>query len=548
MAFTFLGKETISLSFSDLENKAKALAATLQKKNLVGQPVLLIYPPGLDFIVAFIACLYAKVIAVPVSPPLSTKKAQDFVPLLSILNHSQAQVALTTNTFSQKIEAKISKRLSLLNTDNLDEKLACGWGKPRIAPDDLAFLQYTSGSTGDPKGVMVTHQNLLANEEMIKTSFGHDENTVVVGWLPLYHDMGLVGNVIQPIYLGVSCILMSPLDFLYKPQRWLEAISKYKATTSGAPNFAYDLSVKKISSSIKENLDLSSWNLAFNGAEPIRAKTLKRFSSAFTCCGFREEAFYPCYGMAETTLIITGIEKGTLPLTLDLDKKAILENKVSFSSLLHQKRKYLSSGRVLGNHKLLIVCPDSMELLQEKNIGEIWISGDAVARGYWKEAELTKESFQAQLANGEGPFYRTGDLGFLYKNELFVTGRQKDLIIIHGKNHYPQDIEHSIEQLHPALRPGSCAAFSVDIGEEEQLVLVQEVKKDEQEKVNFVEIRQSIHNAIAENNGLPTYEIVLAKAGSIPKTSSGKIRRRLCREIYLRGEFSHGKQETRDPQ
>ncbi len=366
--------------------------------------------------------------------------------------------------------------LQWFNTDHIEAGFEIGCTEPHLTSETLAFLQYTSGSTGSPKGVKVTHANLLQNQRLIQDAFGHTSQDVVVGWLPLYHDMGLIGNVLQPLYLGASCILMSPEHFLQKPARWLSAITRYRATTSGGPNFSYDLCVRQVTESQRASLDLSSWTLAFNGAEPVRAATIERFSDAFRDCGFRRQAFYPCYGLAEATLLVTGGTRGAGPVIQDFEHSQVNLDRIASASGVGASR-LVGCGTDRSGQLIRIVHPEYRIGCMDSQVGEIWISGPCVAQGYWQKEEESQETFQASRAESvEGPFLRSGDLGFLRGGELFVTGRLKDLIIVRGRNHYRHDIERTVEESHPALKPGGGAAFTVSAGDEEQLVVVQEVE------------------------------------------------------------------------
>ncbi|MBD3560349.1 amino acid adenylation domain-containing protein, partial [Planktothrix sp. FACHB-1355] len=445
------------------------------------------------------------------------------------------------------------ENLQWLVTDGIDCHRENNWQEPPIKGENLAFLQYTSGSTATPKGVMVSHQNILHNQRLIQTAFGHTEESIVVGWLPLFHDMGLIGNVLQPLYLGIPCILMSPMAFLQRPVRWLQAISRYKATTSGGPNFAYDLCVKQISDEQKANLDLSSWSVAFNGAEPIRAETLHNFANAFASCGFRPEAFHPCYGMAETTLIVSGGLKENAPKIQSIESAALQQNRVVTIDLENTScQNIVSCGQPLKDTQVVIVRPDSLTRCQPDEVGEIWVAGGSVTQGYWHRLEETKRTFHAYLTDSRQDdcsqdsrqdacstrtFLRTGDLGFLHEGELFVTGRLKDLIIIRGRNYYPQDIEQIAQQSHPGLQAGSSAAFAVEIAGEERLAVALEVKRTYLRNLNSEEIIAAIRGAIAENYELPVCAVLLLKTGSIPKTSSGKIKRQACRLGFLEGSL-----------
>lgn len=581
-AFTFLqnGETTLgSLTYQQLNLQAQAIASQLQSLKATGERALLLYPPGLEFISAFFGCLYAGLIAVPAYPP---RRNQSIERLQAIIADSQATVALTTTSLLANIDKHLQNNPALaqvrwLATDNIPTHLASDWQQPIIQSDTLAFLQYTSGSTGAPKGVMVTHENLLHNEKMIQQGFQHTDKSIVVGWLPLFHDMGLIGNVLQPLYLGIPCILMSPVDFLQKPLRWLQAISNYQATTSGGPNFAYELCLNKITEEQKANIDLSSWQVAFTGAEPIRAETLDKFAQAFEPCGFRREAFYPCYGMAEATLFISGGIKTQSPIIQIVEESALTENQVIVaSSEAESTRSLVGVGVPWLDQQIAIVDPESLTKCPVGQVGEIWVSGMNVAQGYWCRPEQTQETFQAVIANtGESPFLRTGDLGFLSEDgELFVTGRLKDVIIIRGRNHYPQDIELTVEQSHSALISNRSAAFSVEIDGDEKLVIVAEVERryrerrqsSPQEKYDLVEQREAmrrsqesidpgfevelqqplsmetvvgnIRQSVTAHHGLQVHAVLLLRVGSIPKTSSGKIQRYACRKGFLDGSLT----------
>ncbi len=540
VAYTFLvdgETEEVTLTYQELDQKAQAIAVVLQNMKAMGERALLLYPPGLEFIAAFFGCLYAGVVAVPAYPP---RRNQRMTRLQGIAWDAQAKFILSTTSVLTTIKQSFSEdpeltALHCIATDNIASNEALDWQVPRLDETILAFLQYTSGSTGMPKGVMVSHGNLLHNEEMIKRAFQHTEESIVVGWLPLFHDMGLIGNVLQPVYLGIPSFLMSPVAFLQKPFRWLNAISRYKATTSGGPNFAYDLCVRQITPEQQASLDLSSWGVAFNGAEPVRAQTLERFARTFAPCGFRQEAFYPCYGMAETTLLVSGGLKTATPVIYSVDGVALERNSVVVTTEEKEDtRKIVGCGQSWLDQKIVIVDPETLTLCPPAKVGEIWVSGPSIAQGYWHRPEETEQVFNAYLADTkEGPFLRTGDLGFLQDGELFVTGRLKDLIIILGRNHYPQDIELTVEQSHPALRRDCGAAFAVEVDGCEKLVIVQEVERSYLRKLNTNEVIEAIRRAVAEQHDLQVYTILLLKTASLPKTSSGKVQRSACRAGFL---------------
>jgi amino acid adenylation domain-containing protein len=541
-AYTFLSEgeaEESSLTYEELDRRARGIGARLQALGAEGQCAVLLYPPGLEYIAAFFGCLYAGVVAIPAYPP---RRQKSLPRLRAILANSGAKLALTNKATLSATNRLLaapadSEELHWLVTDAVEQDESQGWLEPSLSGDTLAFIQYTSGSTATPKGVMLSHGNLLFNQKILRAAFEHTEQSVIVGWLPLYHDMGLIGNIFQPLYLGSPCVLMSPLHFLQQPVRWLQAITRYKATTSGGPDFAYDLCARKITSEQREGLDLSSWRAAFDGAEPVRAQTLERFAAAFEPCGFRREAFYPCYGLAEATLIVSGGRVSAPPFIHTVEGSALERNLAVAAEPGHRDaRSLVGCGRTFPEQRILIVEPEARTVCAPGEVGEIWVSGPSVAAGYWNQAEETEDTFHARLADSdEGPFLRTGDLGFLHQGELFVTGRLKDLIIIRGRNHYPQDIELTVEQSALSVRPNCGAAFSVEADGEERLVVVQEVTPHRQADAG--ETTRAIRQAIAEQHELQTYSVTLIRAGTLPKTSSGKIRRRDCRAMFLAGEL-----------
>ncbi len=544
--YTFLdaeGREAASLDFGELDARARAVAARLRAEGGEGERALLLYPPGLELIVAFVGCLYAGVAAVPAYPP---RPRRDQPRLRSILADCAPRWVLTTAEIAAWAGAPGAlpeiAGVSWLATDTLPMEPAGGWSAPPPAPESVAFLQYTSGSTADPKGVVVTHGNLAHNEELIRQAFGQSEESVVVGWLPMYHDMGLIGTVLQPLYTGARAVLMAPLAFLQKPRRWLEAIDRYRATTSGGPSFAYDLCVRKIGEAERRGLDLSSWQVAFNGAEPVRAETLERFTRAFAPCGFRREAFHPCYGLAEATLFVTGGRPGEPPAVRRVEAAALAGHAVrEVAAGDPAGRDLVSCGRPWGGQTVRIVDPETGRLAPPDGVGEIWIAGPSVAAGYWGRPAAAAAAFAARLAeSGEGPFLRTGDLGFLAGSELFVTGRLKDLIILRGRNVYPQDVELTAERSHPGLRPGCGAAFAVERDAEERLVVVQEVERGNPAvagEAGLAAAAAAIRRAVAEEHEAAVEDVVFLRSGTLPKTSSGKVRRQACRAGYLAGSL-----------
>ncbi len=556
--YTFLvdgETEQISLTYQDLEQKAKAIAAYLQSLGAPQERILLLYPPGLGFIEAFFGCLYAGAIAIPAYPP---RPNRSIARIQSIIKDARPTLALTTNSILNGLKRRVEqapelKTLRWLATDDVNLQYAQKWQKVPLSGDDIAFLQYTSGSTAEPKGVKIAHKNLLHNLKAIHQCFQHTTQSQGVIWLPPYHDMGLIGGVLQPLYGNFPVVLMSPLIFLQNPLRWLKAISRYRGTTSGGPNFAYDLCVRKFKPDLDLDLDLSSWDLAFNGAEPINHETLNKFTATFRPYGFRPEAFYPCYGMAEATLIISGGNKKSFAVTKTISSKELEKNLV-IEALPNDAdaRTLVSCGHSLSDQQIAIVDPQTLNPCQLGEIGEIWVTGPSIAGGYWNNSFITDNTFNARLQGMSGlNFLRTGDLGFIDRGELFVTGRLKDVIIIKGRNHYPQDIERTVEASNPFIRPSCVASFVIAVKGEDQLVVLAEVdrhywdrqknstKSQEEIAAEKAEkeqrLIQTIRSAISKHHDLQTHSILILKSGAIPKTSSGKIQRHVCRDRFLSG-------------
>ena len=532
-------REQIEWSYADLDRKARAIAAGLQAMDLEGERALLLYPSGLDFVAAFFGCLYAGVTAVPAYPP---RRNRNMARIDAIANDAEAKVALTTFEVLERVRTMISdtpalQQLRWRASDQWESSLANDWQRPEVHGDTLAFLQYTSGSTGTPKGVMLSHANLMHNSAMISYAFEHTRSGTGVFWLPLYHDMGLIGGILQPLYMGRPNTLFSPTHFLQKPVRWLQVLTQSGGTISGGPNFAYDLCVDKVTPEQKKTLDLSRWSLAFNGAEPVRADTMQRFSEAFAECGFRSEAFYPCYGLAEATLIVTGGFKQAAPTVKRVEIESLEKNEIVPAERDQEHaRNLVGSGGNLLDQQIVIAEPETRQHLSDNQVGEIWVAGPSVARGYWKRTDLSQEIFQARLSDGRGPFLRTGDLGFLSDGELFVTGRLKDLIILRGVNHYPQDIEHTVYQSHEHLEQGAGAAVTIGEEGQEQLVVIQETVR--QRDLDFETIIEAVRKKIAGTHEIGVSAVVLIRARSMPKTSSGKIQRHAARDGYLSGTLS----------
>lgn len=549
IAFTWLDdgeREANTLSFAQLDHRALHIAAALAARGLSGERALLAYAPGLEFIAAFLGCLYAGVIAVPISTPRDELAAQN---VLGIARDATPSVLLTDRLTRERGARWCSQLgpIEVLLTESLDIPAPCVWQPATVDPRAVAFLQYTSGSTSAPKGVEVTHANMMANARMICAAFEQDERTVLASWLPLYHDMGLTGTVLQALFLGVRCVLMSPSAFIQHPVRWLRAISRYGATTSGGPDFGFRLCLQRVRDEELAQLDLSSWNVAFNGAEPVRADTLERFTERFASVGFRRTSFYPCFGLAEATLFVSGGDARASYVTLDVDSEALelgLAQPVTPQS--PNAHRLVGCGRAWLDGRLLIVDPSSREECAEDVVGEICVAGPHVARGYRNRTAEHDDPFRAFLACGAGPFLRTGDLGFVSRGELFVTGRLKDLLIHNGRNYYPQDIEWAAGLAHEGLRPEGTVAFLADerAQSEERLVVVQEVherlvpilaREDEASRVLQAEVSGAVRHAVVRRVGLAVWKVVLIEPRGQPRTTSGKVQRGLTRTLWRQG-------------
>ena len=516
--FLFLDKgehEGASFTFAQLDRRARSIGSRLAALGARGKQVLLPNPPGLEFIANFFGCLYAGAVAVPACASLLSARKQDR--LRTIVKDAEVEFILATTKESLIAGDEWASHVTLLASDEVPESEEPGWSPTNCGADDVAYIQYSSGSTSSPKGVVISHRNVMCNQWMFQQALRTSEDSVVVSWLPHFHDMGLVAVIQRAIYVGMPVVLMAPIEFIRRPVQWLRAISKYRASMTLAPNFAYDLCVERVKDVCIAELDLSCWQVALNGSEPVKTETMKRFAEKFAKTGFRTESFYPGYGLAEATVFVS--------------------TRVSSQSVV-SRRKVVSCGPPGASERVLIVDPKIHRRCSEGNEGEIWVAGPHVAQGYWKRPAETLETFKACLSDtGAGPFLRTGDLGFLLDGELYVTGRLKELIILHGKNHYPQDIEATVATSHPLLRRDCGAAFSVEVTGREELVVLQEVKRQTPSEKSF-EIKCAIRQALAEDRAIKPYSVVLLKPNTIPKTSSGKIMRSACRKDFLRNSFT----------
>jgi acyl-CoA synthetase (AMP-forming)/AMP-acid ligase II/aryl carrier-like protein len=525
------------ITYAQLHQRTQALAARLRARLTTGERVLLLYPSSIDYIVAFLACLYAGIIAVPAYPPSSPRSMGR---IQAIVADAGISVVLTTSQLLAKLQQwseRIPELQSMhwLTSDESRQEQAGHWEAYRPSLENLAFLQYTSGTTGSPKGVMVSHANLMHNFGMIEQRADLSVQSVGVSWLPMFHDMGLILGVLQALYTGYPAILMAPASFIQRPLRWLQAITRYRGTISFAPNFAYDLCLERISPEDRAELDLSSWAMAVNAAETVHAETVRRFTETFAFCGLRPTALAPSYGMAETTLMISNCPLERVATLLSFDRASFEKNRVRLSDDPYTSQPLVGCGSIGATYQLEIVNPTTLRQAREGEIGEIWLAGPSVAQGYWGLPGETQQTFAAYLEDTHaGPFLRTGDLGFVRADELFITGRLKDMLIIRGRNYYPQDLELTAEASHPSLRPGCGAAFSIEVDNEERLVIVHEVARHHADPD---EIIAAIRQAIPEYHEIPVYAVALIRFGSIFKTSSGKIQRKRCREAFLQDDF-----------
>ncbi|HKT93620.1 MAG TPA: fatty acyl-AMP ligase [Paraburkholderia sp.] len=546
-AFTFIDytgaqPEERAISHRKLDLRARQIAALLQNRAGAGDRVLLLFSAGIDYLCALFGCFYAGMVAVPAYPPLNPRLRER---LAAVSEDCTAKVALTTRGILDQLHdtAPLPLPLSKLNwiaTDTRLDALEMAWRAPRVDRETLAILQYTSGSTGTPKGVMVTHGNLLGNTEAIALHLQFTPDDHHLTWLPPYHDMGLMGAILGSFCAGVPVSFMAPAAFLRRPERWLTEISKRRCTVSGAPNFAYELCINKVRPEVLDTLDLSTWSLAYSGAEPVQADTLARFTARFGRCGFQHQAFYPCYGMAETTLFVTGKRREAPPRVLRVDSTRFVSGQChpleGAGDSGSPVREIVSCGIVATGHNVAVVDPSSGQQLADGNVGEIWVSGPSVANGYWQRPDATSEVFHARLPGNPNDYLRTGDLGFMLDSELYVSGRLKDVIIVRGVNHYPHDIESTVDRCDPAIRRGCGIAFSVPAGSEEGLVFVQEITRSDLVRADY--FFERIRHAIYEQHGLQAASIALIESGSIPKTTSGKLARRPCRTSFIENSLA----------
>jgi acyl-CoA synthetase (AMP-forming)/AMP-acid ligase II len=525
------------LSYRELDRTARAIAVGLQQQGAAGERVLVVCSPGLDPIAGFFGCLYAGAVAVPVHQRLAPR-------LASVVPDVQAGFALATANTQTHIKTGVDNFVGVIGARPLHwldaDAIAAdpdAWLAPDIGADTTAMIQYTSGSTSAPNGVVLSHGNLMHNVAAIHQVWPGDDREVAVYWLPPHHDMGLIGAILEMVYLGCTTVLMSPSAFIKRPMRWLEAISRHGGTFTTAPNFAYNLCVESSTPEERAALDLSSWRVAMNGAEPVRADTVQAFAEAFAAAGFRPEVFCPVYGLAEATLLVSGGSDSSTPVVCHIDRTALETDRVVDAAPDAPTAVALvGCGRPRGGQRVAIVDPETHRECGPDQVGEIWIAGPSVAQGYWGKPERTAQTFAAVLADtGQGPFLRTGDLGFLRAGELFIIGRCKDLVVLGGANYYPNDIEATVADCHPVLVSGRGAVFAVspESGGAEQLVVVQEVGPERADGTDLDDVVAAIRAVITQHHGIGADVVLLVEHLRIPTTSSGKIQRGACRQQYL---------------
>lgn len=528
------------ITYQELDAWALSLAEDLRTNWEVGARVLLLFPPGLDFVAAFLGCLYAGMVAVPICPPKFHRTSQQ---LTGVIANCEPRIVLSVANYCERRNNIFNQipALTALPWMATEPHRGRSWNGAEVYADRsaLVLLQYTSGSTGNQKGVMVTHDCLASNSALIQSAFRTGVDTRGVFWLPHYHDMGLIGGILGTLYAGAFSVLMAPMTMIRRPLAWLEQISKIRATISGGPDFSYDLCIRRITTAERAHLNLSAWELAFTGAEPVRLDTIDRFSTAFSGTGFRRAAFAPCYGLAEATLLVTA--GGTGPLAVDVDADALERGLIAPSNAERRSRVLVACGRILSDQHVCIVDPHTHKALTDDEVGEIWVRGRSVAQGYWAQPQVSDHIFGARLAQDSDllqPCYmRTGDLGFIRGERLFVTGRLKDLIIVRGRNLYPQDIELTVQASSPRLAHAACAVFSLELDSQEKLIVVVELEQRHIHDGELDGMVLALRQAVGAEHDVDVHAVVVLRAGGIPRTSSGKIRRHACRDAWLKGEW-----------
>jgi acyl-CoA synthetase (AMP-forming)/AMP-acid ligase II len=525
-------------TFRDLDRDAREIAAWLTSRPETNQPVVVLFEPGPAFWRAFLGCLYAGVIAVPAPVP---HDAKSMTRVEGMLRDAGTNLILTTSKLRDLIAAGVEalgleRPILTVATDGSPLAHADAWMMPHITPDSVAFLQYTSGSTGNPKGVVVTHRNILHNEGVIAQALEVDDSASLVGWIPHFHDMGLMGQILA-FYVGANVVAMSPLAFLKQPVRLLDAFSKYRATMTAAPNFAYDLIARRVSPEQLNGLDLSTMEVALNGAEPIRRRSIEAINELLGPAGFRSSAMRPGYGMAEVTLFATATPETAAFVCLEADAAALERHELAPPD--ERAVSLVSSGIPGPGVDVRIVDPETLRVLPDGHVGEIWLRSESVANGYYNRPTETQERFGAQTADGDGPYLRTGDLGLMQEEHLFVTGRIKDLLIVNGRNLYPHDIEELVQEVHPATHGARGVAVSVDARDSERLVVIQSVKKEKLDELSLEQLASDIKVAVARGFDIPAPSVVLVGRTGIHLTTSGKVQRASMRAAFLNDELTN---------
>ena len=544
-AYVFLsdkGDEEAVMTVGELQRRAAGVAGRLRRSSNPGDRALLLFGPGLDFIIGYFGCVLAGAIPVPMMLPRRNSSLDSSASIVAsctprfVVTNARVRTARPDlgDRFSQPQVQWVTVDEAAEPSGEAEQEL------PMPRPDDIAFLQYTSGSTSDPKGVMVTHGNLIENLEMLRLGLCNTRQSSYASWVPLYHDMGLIANVLQSLYLGSLCVLLAPLTFMQRPLSWLRAIHRYRAEVAGAPNFAFDLCVQRFRADQMRDVDLSCWKVAFNGAEPVRAETLERFTATFHPYGFDPGAMHPQYGMAEATVCVSSGHRGAGPVIRAISVDAFRRNQIAAPAGKDDTLRVVGCGKNVPGQRMAIVDMQTRRRLAPDCIGEVWLSGPHICRGYWQNPEATTATFEARIDGDEASelWLRTGDLGFMdAAGELFITGRSKDMMIVRGMNYYPQDIEKTVYDSHPALRRHCGAAFSVLTDAGEKVVLVQEVERTHRRGLDIEEIIACIREAVANEHEIALDTIVLIRPGAIPKTTSGKIQRSLARQMWLQNSF-----------
>jgi acyl-CoA synthetase (AMP-forming)/AMP-acid ligase II len=544
IAYSFLDGDEYGdrMTYAQLDSRARSVAMELAESARPGDRVLLLFRSSPAFVESFFGCLYAGLTPVPSYPLEPARLGRTLARLRGMLADASPKIALTTRESLALVgnaggDDALMRGVRWAALEELSVDRANEWRPPDIDGDALALIQYTSGSVSAPKGVMVSHTNVLENERMLQTAHGYDSTFTVVSWLPIAHDWGLIGTLLLPLYVGVHSVLIGTEAFLQEPVCWLRTISRYPRVMSGAPNFAYELCAAKIPAPERAGLSLAGWERAGVSAEPVRRGTIARFLEAFGPHGFRSEALYVAYGLAEATLSVSSTRKPHAPRALRLSKAAFESGRVVEAAPDAAVVELMSCGRVNDGLTAAIVDPTTCARCPPDSIGEIWLAGDSIARGYWSNPSETAAVFGARIAEtGEGPFLRTGDLGFIHDGELVVVARLKDLIVIHGRNICPQDVELASAASHPALRRGCATAFSIDRDGEERIAIVQEVRAPGADTA-WGPVVEAIRRAVFEQVDALVDTVVLVRPGDVPKTSSGKVRRRSAKTAYLEGRL-----------